>query len=106
VTKVFVTQYTKNLNFAEAGKYGDVIFLTKEEYRPEPIVGGINESITHEIKKNMIEYIPGKDFIITTGSAMPNVIIGGILSKSSGDHNILKWNNRSESYELFKLKFK
>ena len=103
MAKVFVTQYTKNLNFAEASNYGEVVFLTKEEYRPEPVVGGVNERVTAQILAGMSDYIPGTDFIITTGSAIPNVVVGVILARHLGRHNILKWNNRYDRYELFKI---
>lgn len=110
MSKVLVTQYIKNINFAEAEKYGEVVFLTSEEYRPEPVVALHNDSIVDEIRRNFNKhYIPGEDYIMTTGSAIPNVIVGGLIAGRSinnqrVEHKILKWSNRTSGYELFKLR--
>lgn len=100
--KVYVTQYYKNLNFAKAQDYGDVVFLTDNEYRPEPTMPRTNEQITAEIKANFSTYVAGVDYIITTGSAIPNVVVGSLLLP--GTHNILKWSGRNDMYELFKVR--
>jgi len=99
---VFVGQYVHNLDFAEAEKYGSVIFLTKEEYRPEPTPFGVNSSITAEITAKFSEYVAGYDFIMTTGSGIPNVIMGHLLR--AGEHKVLKWSNQRKTYELFKVR--
>lgn len=106
--RCFVTQYVTNLNYEEAAKWGEVIFCTAKEFRPEPAPKEINKSIQNEIVTRMKDYIPGIDFIITTGSAIPNVIVGGVISGYAINgvlvgHKILKWNNRKNSYELFIL---
>ncbi len=102
--KVYVTQFYKNLNFAKAQEYGDVVFLTDKEYRPEPTMPRYNEQITSEIERKFSSYVPGHDYIITTGSAIPNVVVGSLLAKMPGTHNILKWSSRNEMYELFKVR--
>lgn len=109
MSKVFATQYVKNHNYSEAESWGEVVFLTKEEYRPEPTVQSHNESITEEIRRTMMDYIPGEDYILLTGSAIPNFIVGGILkgyciNNATVKHNILKWSSREQTYELFKVK--
>lgn len=100
--RVFVTQFTKRQNFTELNEYGEVTFLTDEEYRPEPTMPSFNDGIAARIKANFNTYIPGHDFIVTTGSAIPNIIVGSLLPK--GEHNILKWNNMNRRFELFKVK--
>ena len=99
---VFVPQYVRNLDFAEAEKYGTAVFLTKEEYRPEPTPFGVNSSVTAEIKAKFSEYVAGYDFIMTTGSGIPNVIVGHLLR--AGEHKVLKWSNQRKTYELFKVR--
>lgn len=110
MSKVLVTQYIKNINFAEAEKYGEVVFLTSEEYRPEPVVQMHNDRIANEIEHNFRKhYIPGEDYIMTTGSAIPNLIVGSLLAGhirngTKVEHKILKWSNREHAYELFKVR--
>ncbi|MCK5609706.1 hypothetical protein KAR91_47975 [Candidatus Pacearchaeota archaeon] len=100
--KVFVSQYVRNLDFAEAEKFGEVIFLTSLEYRPEPVPNSFNDAIINDIKRGMTAYISGLDFIMTTGSGIPNIIVGGLLR--AGEHKILKWSNQRKTYELFKVR--
>ena len=100
--KVFVGQYVRNLDFAEASKFGEVIFLTSNEYRPEPVVQSFNDEVINDIKRGMTAYIPGIDFIMTTGSGIPNILVGNLLR--AGEHKILKWSNQRKTYELFKVR--
>jgi len=100
--KVFVSQYVRNLDFAEANNYGDVVFLSESEYRPEPCPFGVNSTTTAEIKAKFSGYVAGLDFIMTTGSSIPNVIVGSLLK--AGEHKILKWSNQRKTYELFKVR--
>lgn len=103
MSKVYVTQYTPRVDFSKAQAYGEVVFLTNEEYRPDPVPEGWNESIARQIRDKLLNYNPGIDYIITTGSAIPNVITGMCLMQHRRDckHNILKWSNRKDDYELF-----
>jgi hypothetical protein len=101
---VFITQYIKNLKFSDAERFGQVRFLTDQEYRPCPAIG-VNEKITLEIKKNISYYLPGTDYILLTGSSIPNFIVGTYLMKFGElTHNILKWDNRQHRYEVFSVK--
>ncbi|REK56659.1 MAG: hypothetical protein DWQ49_09825 [Bacteroidetes bacterium] len=102
---VFVTQYTPHANFTELNKYSDnVVFLTDKEYKPEPTVPRFNNIVDVEIKSKMEHYIPGEDYIVTTGSAIPNVLAGMMLARKKGPHKILKWNNYTKQYELFLIR--
>ena len=100
---VFVAQYVRNLDFAEASKHGEVVFLTDKEYRPEPVPNAlINDSVNNEIRAKFSEYVAGTDFLMTTGSGIPNIIMGNLLK--AGEHKVLKWSNQRKTYELFKVR--
>lgn len=101
--KVFITQFMKGLNYSGTNHYGEAIFLTKEEFRPEPSMPDYNKSIVMEITNGMNYYMPGVDYIVLTGSSIPNVVVGMILTKRPGSHKLLKWSNREKNYELFIL---
>lgn len=101
--KVFITQYSDRLNFAEAADYGDVIFLTQSEFQPNPSPPNVNEQITHEIGAALDDYIPGFDYIVLTGSSIPNLIVGSMLKAAHAPHKLLKWSNRMSGYETFIL---
>lgn len=107
-SKVFVTQYVSRLDYTELNKYGEVIFLTKKEYAANPVPNGVNEIVTAEIKAELSKYIPGVDYIVTTGSAMPNVVAGAIVAGIAINgvkpkHKFLKWSNRDHRYDMFEI---
>lgn len=99
---VFVSQYVHSMDFSEAQKHGEVVFLTDKEYRAEPAPDSINDPITNQIKTRFVDYIAGTDFIMTTGSGIPNIIMGNLLK--SGEHKVLKWSNQRKTYQLFKVR--
>lgn len=106
MSKVFVTQYTPKANFSKASDFGEVVFLTSEEYRPMPTPEGWNEDIAAEIYAKMKGYVPGHDYIMTTGSSIPNVLVGMILPMyGSATHKVLKWSNRMDGYEQFEISY-
>lgn len=100
--KVFVTQYSRRLDFTQLGRYGEVVFLTKKEYEPEPVPVEINTTVKNEIVSGLKDYIAGVDFVVTTGSAIPSLIVGAVLNPAH-IHQILKWSNRDNKYELYKI---
>ena len=102
IKKVFATQYVSNLDYDKAAHFGDVIFCTQQEHRPEPAPPEINSGVYHDIKKKMAEYLPGVDYILLTGSAIPNLMAGSLLQKGVA-HNILKWSNRDKEYKIHKV---
>ena len=103
MSKVYVTQFDPKWNFSSLDQYGDVIFLTDREYAAEPAPGSYNNSIVNQIGAKLKEYVPGEDYIVMTGSAIPNMITGMWISDMAGPHKVLKWSNRSSEYELFKI---
>ena len=102
--RVFVTQYSDHLNFREAEHFGTVTFLSEKEYRAEPAMASVNDRIRDEITNGLSNYIAGTDYILLTGSPVPSVIAGAVISKLPGTHNLLKWNNQRRSYDLVKIR--
>jgi len=106
MAKVFVTQEISRINYASALEYGDVVFLTCDEYKPEPTNGEINKEIKHSIAKHMKDYVPGVDYILTSGSPVSILLTGMIMAATTvamTGHKILKWNNQSNRYDLCKI---
>ena len=104
--KVFVTQFSPRLDFTQLADYGEVVFLTKKEFVPTPSPAEYNAEVVNEIASGMQDYIPGVDYIVTTGSAIPNMIVGAYLNGRTVSgvrpaNKILKWSNRDHKYELY-----
>lgn len=99
-SRVFVTQVNPRISYAPAEKYGQVVFLTSKEYQPEPIPARVNHKIFHEIERGLADYVPGVDYILLSGSPVTTFLAGKIVSDHTGPHKILKWNNRTNEYEV------
>lgn len=105
--KVFVTQYVSKLNYEVLNGYGEIVFLLDQEYLPEPAPTDMNDKLSDSMARKLLSsYVVGVDFIVMTGSAIPNMVTGVILSemKSQTRHKILKWSNEHKSYQHFNIK--
>lgn len=103
--KVFVTQEVSKINYSMAMDYGDVVFLTQDEYKPQPTDHRMNNIIKHEMMKNFMDYVAGEDYILTSGSPVSIFIAAAMAAKRSpvgqlASHKILKWNNQTNKYDL------
>lgn len=99
--KVFITKFQPDWDFGPAADYGEVVFLTEHELKPEPTVGAHNDRLVDEMKRAMGDYVQGTDFIVMTAAAVNNVAV--MMKLPVGPHNVLRWNNRKHRYELYKI---
>ena len=106
MSKVFVVQAGRNLDYIQAEKFGEVVFVLQDtqEHNPAPYPLHGNQYITDIIKRAMQDYIQGTDFIMLTGNPLPGLIVGSYLNK--GVHKILKWKNRDKCYRLHELEIR
>jgi hypothetical protein len=96
--KVFVTQFFTRGDFRKAEAWGEVVFITDLEHRPEPTSPTTNDEVIAKIALAMSEYVPGTDFLLLAPSQVINLIVGSMLEP--GEHKVLKWDNRSMTYRL------
>jgi len=101
---VFVTQYISNIDVQKAEKFGQVVWCTTLEHKAEPALLDKNNLIRWDLRKKLIEYIQGTDYILLSASAIPNMLIGSLLK--DGMHNVLKWSNQDKEYRLHKVEIK
>ncbi len=101
--KVFVTNAYPAMmgKLKQAEKYGDIMVLTDIEFRGGPGHETNNRSAMNHIKAMMNRYIPGHDYILTAGNMINAMATARFLHE--GTHNILKWNNKWEDYEIVPL---
>lgn len=102
MTKVIVIQESR-FNYSSAEQFGDIIFATSLEYSHVPS-SQINGRIISDIRKAFSDYIAGEDYIIPTGSpALCALVMASLGAKyPNAAHNVLKWDNMSHSYQLYR----
>lgn len=101
--KVYITKFQPDWDFSPATEYGEVVFLTEDEMKPEPTVGSYNDKIGEEMKRNLENYVCGRDYVVMTVSATNNFKVANILHDKGKRHNILRWDNRTSKYRLYKI---
>jgi len=100
--KVFVIQENPKLDYMDADRYGDVVFVTNQEY--SPMQGSLgNEKILKEVEQAMREFNPDLDFLLLTGGL---VVVGYAFSLALIKKryiNLLQWDKRKNSYVPIKF---
>ena len=102
MAKVFVTQYFERGDFSAAEQWGEVVFMTKLEHKPQPTHADANDPVKFAIERSLADYIPGIDSILVAPSQVINLLVGSCL-ESGKQHRILKWDNRCTAYRLHLL---
>ena len=96
--KVFVTQFFVKGDFSKAETWGEVVFLTEREHKPEPTHRDYNVMTVAQVKRGLADYVPGIDYLLVSPNNIINLIVGSMLPVA--EHKILKWNNRVREYRL------
>jgi|AntDeeMinimDraft_6_1070357.scaffolds.fasta_scaffold20915_2 hypothetical protein len=97
MNRVFVVQENPNLDYGPAESYGEVVFITAEEFRP--IAGSIrNDYILTDIDRRMAEFDPDNDWLILTGNPMIMGYSFHLALMKTGSVKCLQWDRRSAEY--------
>jgi len=102
MARVFVTQFFTRGDFSQAEEWGEVVFMTDREHKPEPTHKNVNSEVYAELNRAMADYIQGVDYLLVAPSQVVNLMVGSLMK--SGIHNVLKWDNRSMTYRLHRVK--
>lgn len=98
-SRVFITQESDKLNFTSAEKFGEVVFLTRDEL--SHIKGSlINSAITQEIRGKLAGFDPNQDYIAPAGSPVVTGLAFLLLSERLHGQpvRVLRWSNRDREY--------
>lgn len=99
MTKVYVVQENSYVDYSDAERYGEVVFMTADEFKP--MNNSLrNRSIIDQIRGQMLHFEEG-DFLILTGNP---TVIGYAFHCALGrfdEVNILHWDKISREYRAF-----
>lgn len=99
--RVFVVQEGTH-DYSSAYKHGDIDILANGEISSVPLnISPQNLAIVERISAKLHEYIPGRDFILLTGSPIAIAWVVLLLSHKFGrqaTHKFLKWDNFRRDY--------
>ena len=98
-SKVFVVQENNRLDYGPAEEFGQVLFITAEEYHP--LKNSLrNAAILDRVDLAMESFDPDKDFLILTGNP---VLIGYVFHKAlqrARTIRFLQWDRMLSGYRV------
>jgi len=96
---VFISQENPNHDYRPAEEFGELVFLTADEY--SPIANSQrNRRIVGDIHAVMSAYVPGYDFLLPSGSPVVSGIMYMVAGQRGHEHQILHWSNQERAYRL------
>ncbi len=95
--RVYVIKENSKLNYLDAERFGDIVFITNKNY--SPIKNSLcNKEIIQIIAEYMDQFDPGRDFLLLTGGP---ILIGYAFHlgiKKKGYISLLQWDNLCRGY--------
>jgi len=108
MSKVYVTQENHRLNYSDAERYGEVVFITNFEYSPN-VNSKRNMSIQNDICDTLVHYNSEEDFFLLSGDPIIMVLAFYHIATKDGNASnrirLLKWDNQDRSYNQIILTF-
>ncbi len=95
---VFVVQENNYMDYTPAEDFGEVRFLTVDEYRP--ISSSLrNLQILEDIRKGLKDFDPEKDYIVFTGNPVVMGYAFHQLFSRFPEFRILHWRSKENRYQ-------
>jgi predicted P-loop ATPase len=106
MSKVFITQEQTKLNYLPAEKFGEIVFITCDEF--SPVSGSLsNVNLTKHIWDTLMDFDPEEDYIVFSGSPTVAAAVFSIIGKMDFDaFRVLRWSNRDSMYTPITLNIK
>lgn len=96
--KVFVTQEQTKLNYLPAEKYGEIVFITCEEFSSVPSSLSNNKLLDH-MWEVLGGFNPDIDYLVFSGSPTVAAAVFAIVGKMDyPKFKVLRWSNRDNIY--------
>jgi hypothetical protein len=98
MNRVFVTQEQTRLNYLPAEKFGEICFITRDEF--SPVAASLtNIHLIDCIRKALSEFRPEQDYIVFSGSPTVAAAVFATMGKMGIlAFRVLRWSNRDNLY--------
>lgn len=98
MAKVYVTQENPALNYLPAEEFGEIVFLTKDDFS---VIKNslVNEALVADLQRKLKAFIPDDDFMVISGSPAVSAAVFMLLRERTKRVKILRWSNRDRIYQ-------
>ena len=91
-------------DYSPARVFGDDIrVLTADKLTPNAPNASWHDKAIQQLRRELADYIPGRDFIIPTGRPVRMMLVAMILREKGDRHNLLGWDDKTQRYFLYEL---
>jgi len=95
--KVIISQESGRLNFADAERFGEIRFLTNQEY--SKIKSSItNKQTLKDVKDGLSDFDPDKDFLLLSGDPILMAFSFHLAFSKAKYVKLLKWDKVAGQY--------
>lgn len=95
--RVFITQEMPQLNYMAAEEFGQIEFLTRNDW--SPIAASLNnEQLLADVRTKLADYSADRDHIVVSGSPVVAAVVFMVLARITRRVSILKYSNRDQRY--------
>jgi len=99
MAKVYVTQEQEKLNYSPAEEFGDVVFITRNDFSVMK-ASLRNDALIDEIAFRLKDFDAQHDFITVSGSPVVSATVFLVLGlRGVKSVNMLRWSNRDCVYQ-------
>lgn len=98
MSKVFVVQENNRIDYSDAERYGDVVFLTAEEFKSTR--GSLrNEAMLTQVRVKMSGYNPSEDYLLLTGNPIMIGYVFHVALTKGKSITCLQWDRFTNNYK-------
>ena len=95
--KVFVVQENPRLNYVDAERFGEVVFMTSKEFSPLKN-SLVNAEIISDIQAFMKDFDPDNDYLLLTGGPVLLGYAFHLAISKKGYITVLQWDGMKQAY--------
>ena len=98
MAKVFITQEQTKLNYLPAEKFGEIVFITCDEF--SAVAGSLtNARLMSRVWDVLEHFNPEEDYLVFSGSPTVAAAVFAVVGKMDFDaFRVLRWSNRDNAY--------
>ena len=100
---VYVTQENPSFDYSPAEEYGDVVFVSKDDYSTMPN-SLLNDDVSAGIRKRLMQFKHDTDYVVPSGSPVVSAAVFMALGKHGAPIRVLKWVGRNSKYTPITLR--
>ena len=94
---VWVTQENPSFNYLPAEEYGEVNFITAQDF--SPMANSLtNVAVINSIRDALTRFNADEDFILPSGSPVVSAAVFMAVGRITKKARVLKWSNRDQNY--------